>query len=77
LSFVLRSLAYPLFIVAAALFWAGGRAIHEFLGTERTLGELEGLGLAALFAAAGAIAKHVAYLNDEDEQPEPDSRVRQ
>jgi hypothetical protein len=49
--------AWFLFAIAGLTFLFGGRAINEFAKTERVLAEMEGVGLAALCALLGTIAK--------------------
>jgi hypothetical protein len=56
---LIRGLEWLLFAMAALAFWVGGRAISEFANTERMLAEMEGIGLAMLFAGLGAILKTV------------------
>jgi hypothetical protein len=56
-----------LFGLAAILFWTGGRAISELAHTDRSLAELEGIGLALLFAALGFGAKTIGERVDESD----------
>jgi len=64
LKSLLRGIAWPLFAVAGLSFWRGGRAIAEFAKTERTLAEMEGIGLALVCAGLGAVTKAAG---EEDE----------
>jgi hypothetical protein len=57
---LLRGVAWLLFAVAGLALWMGGRSISEFTKTARTLAEMEGIGLAVLFAGLGAVAKAAA-----------------
>ena len=43
-------------------FWVGGRALHEFLGVDRVIAELEGLTGAAVLIASGAALRAAAGL---------------
>ena len=62
---LLRGMASVLFAIASLPFWIGGQAFHEFAKTERILAEIEGIGLAVLFAALGAIANHFAETKED------------
>ena len=68
-------MAWILFTFAGLVFWAGGRAINEFAKTERILAEVESIGLAAVCAGLGAVAKtagdHFAEA-EEDGTPTPE-----
>jgi hypothetical protein len=68
LKSLLRGIAWLLFAVAGLSFWMGGRVIGEFAKTERTLAEIEGIGLALACAGLGAVAK-VAGGKDEANAP--------
>jgi hypothetical protein len=65
---VLQGVAWLLFAIAGLAFWVGGRAIHEFARTERMLAEMEGIGLAAVCAGLGAVAKAAAERPAEAEE---------
>ena len=54
---LLRGMAWFLFAIAGLTFWMGGRVISVFAKTDRILAEMEGIGIAALFAGLGATAK--------------------
>jgi hypothetical protein len=56
---LLRGVAQLLFVIAALSFFVGGRAISTFTQTERVLVEMEGIGLAVVCGARGALAKSV------------------
>jgi hypothetical protein len=58
-----------MFVIAGLSFWFGGRLITEFAKTDRMLGEMAGIGLAAVCAGIGAIAK-AAEERDEGEPRE-------
>ena len=45
-------------MIAGLAFWFGGRAINEFAKTDRMLAEMEGIGLAAVCDALGAVARY-------------------
>jgi hypothetical protein len=57
LGSLLRGVAWLLFLIGVLSFWVGGRAINEFGKTERILAEMEGIGIAAVCAALGALTK--------------------
>jgi hypothetical protein len=59
------------FVTAVALFLFGGGVISAITGTERIPAELEGIGLAALSAGLGIIAK---VAEDRLEECEPGPR---
>jgi hypothetical protein len=63
----LQGIAWLLFAIAGLSFWVGGRALSEFTKTERTLAEMEGIGVAVVCAALGAWAKAAGDDSDEDE----------
>jgi len=44
-------------VIAGLAFWIVGRTINEFAGAARGLAEIEGIGLAALCAGLGRVAK--------------------
>jgi hypothetical protein len=54
---LMRGLAQLLFVIARLFFFVGGRAISTFTKTERLLAEMEGIGLAVVFGALGALTK--------------------
>ena len=68
---IVRGIGVTFFVTAVALFLFGGGAISAITGTERIPAELEGIGLAALFAGLGVIAKAA---EDRLEQDEPGPR---
>jgi len=55
---LLRSVAWLLFVIAGIALWMGGRSISEFAKTARTLVEMEGIGLAVLFAGLPTSTKY-------------------
>jgi hypothetical protein len=59
----LKGMAAVCFVIAALLFWAGGRAIHEFCNVDRILSEFLGLGLAGIFAVFGLGMKNASDTN--------------
>jgi hypothetical protein len=64
---LLRGASQTLFVIAALLFFVGGRAISEFTKADRVLAEMLGIGLAFVFGIVGMIAKNAAdNLDDED-----------
>jgi hypothetical protein len=74
LGFVLQGVAWLLFVTAGLAFWVGGRAIHEFAKTDRMLAEMEGIGLAAVCAALGAVVKSAGEnLTEDENEPAVDS----
>lgn len=62
-----RGAATLMFGIAGLSFLWGGRALHEFWGVDRTLGELEGIGLAALCGIFGFAAKTAGESDDDQE----------
>jgi len=66
LQVFLRAVAWLAFAVAALSFGMGGRFIHEYSQTDRVLAEMEGIGVAVVFAGAGAVAKAAAGRIGED-----------
>jgi hypothetical protein len=60
LASLLNGVAWLLFVVATFAFLCGGGLIHAITKTERSLAEVEGIGLAALSGGVGAIAKAIA-----------------
>jgi hypothetical protein len=67
---LLRGVAWLLFAIAVLTFWLGGRVISVFAKTDRILAELEGIGIAALFAGLGATAKFAEEHFQEDKKDE-------
>jgi hypothetical protein len=65
LKSLLRGVAGLLFITGAGLFWVGGRAINAFTKTPRGLAEIEGIGLAVVCFALGALIKRAGDDSDE------------
>ena len=65
-----RVVAWLLFAIALLTFWMGGRAISEFAKTDRILAEMEGTGIAVLFAGLGAVAKLAGDHFEEGEEDE-------
>ena len=59
-----------MFAIAGLTFWMGGRVISEFAKTDRILAEMEGTGVAVLFAGLGAVAKLAEDHLEEDEKDE-------
>lgn len=56
-------------MIAALLFFLGGRAISEFTKTDRVTAEMLGVGLAFVFGIFGMVAHNAAqYLDDGDAQ---------
>ena len=53
----LRGVAWLFFGIGGLSFWAGGKAIIEFANRDRGIGELEGIGIAVVCCALGALAK--------------------
>ena len=49
----LRGLSQFVMCSAGLCFLLGGRALHEFLGTDRLLAEFRGMAFAGLFLAGG------------------------
>jgi hypothetical protein len=68
---IVRGIGVAFFITAVALFLFGGGVISAITGTERIPAELEGIGLAALSAGLGVIAKAA---QDRLEEGEPGPR---
>ena len=64
-SAVLTAVGWIFFGSAGLAFWFGGRAIHAMAGTERLLAEIEGLALAGVCPAMGALSKNFAELIEE------------
>lgn len=56
----LRATLYVLLVSAALSFLWGGRALSEFIGVERLIGEVEGVGAAVVFGILGGMAKAAA-----------------
>jgi hypothetical protein len=52
-----RAVAWLLFGTAGLAIWVGGRAISEFAKTDRVLGEMGGIALAAVLIGLGAVVK--------------------
>jgi len=67
MKYALRGLSGFLFVIAGIAFWFGGRAIHDFVNTERILAEIEGIAVAAMFGGLGVIAKSFADRFDESQ----------
>jgi hypothetical protein len=65
-SSLLEGFSWILFLAAGLCFWVGGRAISEFTKTDRTLAEVEGIGLTVVFAGLGAVTRSFAERVDED-----------
>jgi hypothetical protein len=67
-----RAVSWLLFGVAGFAFWVGGRAISEFGKTDRGLGEMGGLALAALLVGLGAVAKAAGdrFIDEENSASE-------
>ena len=59
LSHLFHGLAWLLFALAGLAFWFGGGVVTAVAKIDRFTGELIGIGLAAVFAALGVIAKSV------------------
>jgi hypothetical protein len=68
---LLHAVAWLLFAIAALVFLFGGRAIGELAKTEWLLAEMEGIGLAALLAGLGVIAKVAEDRYDEGKEDGP------
>jgi hypothetical protein len=49
-------------------FWAGGHFISGVTHTQRTLAEMEGIGLGVVFIGFGAIAREAASRFDDDDE---------
>ena len=54
--------SWVLIAAGAMSFLIGGRALHEFAGVERLLAEVEGVAVAAVLIALGAILRAAASL---------------
>ncbi len=68
---LLRGVAWFMFVIAGLSFWFGGRLITEFAKTDRMLGEMAGIGLAAVCVGIGAIAKAAVDPSEESDEGEP------
>ena len=54
-------------IVAGLSFWAGGRALHEFVKFDRMLGEMMGIVLALVLGLIAVFLKGIAQrIEDQD-----------
>ena len=67
---LLRGVAQHLFVIAALSFFVGGRAIGTFTKTERVLAAMEGIALAVVRGALGALAKSAGDNLDDGEDSE-------
>lgn len=67
----LLGVTWLLFAVAGFAFWFGGGLIHALNNTDRTFAEMEGIGLAVVCGAAGAILRSFAEdIPDSSEEGE-------
>lgn len=75
---LLQGIGWLLLVIAGLAFWVGGRALHEFVGVERALAEMEGIGLAAVCGVLGYAAKSAAEnLLDPEENKESGDESKQ
>ena len=59
LASFLQGLAWVFFAIGGLAFWVGGRALDEFAKTDRMLAEMEGIDIAVVCGALGALTKVV------------------
>jgi NADH:ubiquinone oxidoreductase subunit 5 (subunit L)/multisubunit Na+/H+ antiporter MnhA subunit len=64
----LRGIAWLFFGIGGLSFWAGGKAISEFANRDRGIGELEGIGIAVVCFALGALAKSAGEEDVSEEE---------
>jgi hypothetical protein len=67
---LLQGVAWLLFAIAVLTFWLGGSVISVFAKTDRILAEMEGTGVAVLFAGLGTVAMFAEDHLEEDEKDE-------
>jgi hypothetical protein len=67
-SSLLRGAAWFFGIAAGLSFWVGGRALNEFAKFDRMLGEMAGIGLAAVLGVIAVLLRGFAErLEDHDD----------
>ena len=66
---LLSATSQILFVIAALLFFVGGRAINTFTKTDRLLAEMLGIGMAVVLGIFGMVAKNAADNLDDEDSP--------